>query len=645
MYIGLFGVLNKDAVIKNLNVAKAEIYTTSMSTTYVGGIAGAAQGNTRRDLYTGVLIDNCNVSGTVFLSSESGNNYVGGLIGRQYKGEIVNSSTNVNIRCVVGTGNYTAGAGGLVGLNNRGLIANCYSISNVYGSGCRKGGAEGMASIGNLVGVQSGTLVGCYTSGSTKTAEYSVCVGTVSGWITGTGSTYSCWYDEDSTMTVDNYVVNPVESVGTLVPSGVNEKGEAYTGGVISDIHGYTKDTYTSIVSELNSRFASYPVDISSIYKLGNSSLRAWTVKGGVVTLGESYGNVRYVKPQEKKNSESIAVPKDGIWYGSSKAGNYIVKIIVRDGRVIGEPEVIEDNISADDRVRNGYADSVKKEAVEGAGNKAIYADHTDYSKGDSTKFAGGNGTESDPYKIANEEQLRYLASSINCRESWGGKWFALTANITLSDKEWLPIGWSAQKEVRGKARVVAAYPFKGNFDGRNYTIRGLRIGTAASPADTHVAGLFGLTEGEYNSNDSLLNFKTTGKRAIVLRNIHLQDVSIYNKTRYESYSGGLLGCGQNGVFIDNCSVTGTISSVTAESFSRAAGLSTSIFRGAITNCWTNVEVYAETDVSGVYAGGMFATTNRATIFNCYALGNVTGKSTSNNKVHIGGFCGQDGGI
>ena len=54
----------------------------------------------------------------------------------QYKGAILNSSAKVNASGVVTSGDL-AEVGGLVGLNNRGLVANCWSDSNVYGSGSR----------------------------------------------------------------------------------------------------------------------------------------------------------------------------------------------------------------------------------------------------------------------------------------------------------------------------------------------------------------------------------------------------------------------------------------------------------------------------------------------------------------------------
>ena len=154
-------------------------------------------------------------------------------------------------------------------------------------------------------------------------------------------------------------------------------------------------------------------------------------------------------------------------------------------------------------------------------------------------------------------------------------------------------------------------------------------------------SGLFGLTSGSYSSN-----VQPDGTEQVVrLANIRLRDIAIYVSTRYETFTGGLVGSGQNGIYIDNCSVTGEITSLTSESFSRAGGLAASVLRGAVTNSWADVDITAETDTNNVYAGGFYGMDNRVTTINCYALGDVTGSSTNNNKVHIGGFIGQAGAI
>ena len=151
-------------------------------------------------------------------TAEAGNQFVGGLVGHQYKGAIINSWTDADLSGTVASGDL-AEVGGLVGLNNRGLVANCYSFSNIYGSGNRDDGNEGMAVVSTLVAVQAGNLVDCHAAGDI-TKEYSTYAGMVSGWVTGIGKSYACWYDLDSTMIIAEdtsvkQVVDPVESIGT----------------------------------------------------------------------------------------------------------------------------------------------------------------------------------------------------------------------------------------------------------------------------------------------------------------------------------------------------------------------------------------------------------------------------------------------
>lgn len=79
-------------------------------------------------------------------------------------------------------------------------------------------------------------------------------------------------------------------------------------------------------------------------------------------------------------------------------------------------------------------------------------------------------------------------------------------------------------------------------------------------------SGLFGLTAGELSTNDL-----PTDQRMVTLKNIHLEDIGIYVSTRYETFTGGLVGSAQNGIYIDNCSVTGVMNVTTSESFAARA--------------------------------------------------------------------------
>ena len=78
--------------------------------------------------------------------------------------------------------------------------------------------------------------------------------------------------------------------------------------------------------------------------------------------------------------------------------------------------------------------------------------------------FAGGTGTESDPYQIADGAQLAYLASEVNKGQTYENFCFVLTADIDLNNKDWTPIG-NGDNFVRH---------FAGTFDGQRHKIMNL---------------------------------------------------------------------------------------------------------------------------------------------------------------------------
>lgn len=79
--------------------------------------------------------------------------------------------------------------------------------------------------------------------------------------------------------------------------------------------------------------------------------------------------------------------------------------------------------------------------------------------------FSGGDGSETNPYIIENESQLRFFALSVTYAEnSYDGKYIKLNDNITLDQsKQWVPIGDLTTK-------------FKGKFDGNFKEISNISI-------------------------------------------------------------------------------------------------------------------------------------------------------------------------
>lgn len=156
-------------------------------------------------------------------------------------------------------------------------------------------------------------------------------------------------------------------------------------------------------------------------------------------------------------------------------------------------------------------------------------------------KFAGGTGTESDPYQISNGAELAYLAQQVNAGESYSDKYFTLTNDIRLNEQdvptggnEWTPIGDSSNT-------------FQGTFDGNGHTISGLYINITGSYSSAKKGrlyqGLFGCVE-----DGTVQNLIVTGS------------VTIGNeKSVNVSYIGGIVGINDGGK-VQNCGFYGTVS-------------------------------------------------------------------------------------
>ncbi len=113
--------------------------------------------------------------------------------------------------------------------------------------------------------------------------------------------------------------------------------------------------------------------------------------------------------------------------------------------------------------------------------------------------YAGGDGSKTNPYKIATAEQLAKLARDVNngnTSQAFLGKYFKLIADIDLSGGIWMPIGkYYNYGNGNGNNRL-----FFGKFDGDGHVIRNMHIqweGTDAWSA----WGLFSTLQGASSDN------------------------------------------------------------------------------------------------------------------------------------------------
>ena len=200
------------------------------------------------------------------------------------------------------------------------------------------------------------------------------------------------------------------------------------------------------------------------------------------------------------------------------------------------------------------------------------------------TAFDGGDGTEANPYLIANRPQLLLLQQKVNNGDkAYNSKAYKLTADIAL-DGLWTPIGTNENR-------------FSGTFDGDNHAITGTM--TVKELAVNEGAGLFGVI-----SKAAVKNIK----------NEATVSVSVADGSKNGTYTGAIVGRAVGANTIEHCTNTASVTSNGG-------------FTGGIVG-----QVYLQgTDASNVATCRIEA---------CANDGNVTNASTTTSTSAVGGTVG-----
>ena len=290
-------------------------------------------------------------------------------------------------------------------------------------------------------------------------------------------------------------------------------------------------------------------------------------------------------------------------------------------------------------------------------------------------KLAGGSGTESDPYLIANADQLAYFAQLVGSGNSYRGTYFTLLCDIDLGwtgVEEWVnakgevqkyvpfnPIGYyftddydgdgikDAQEATSDVYSTLRA--FKGHFDGNGKTIKNFYQNTWATKGDYNSGypaksnyykdgfGLFGYLEGATVKNLTVENFSSdgeftpTGTIAAYACNSTVENITIVNCNPrvYNTGNGGIIGIAGNSDDPENYTVT--LKDITVDqtnkitalwgSWDVACGGLIGMFRGAgkvyMENCHVAAQIDVYNDVCGNYQyywyryAGMMIGTNK----------------------------------
>ena len=239
-----------------------------------------------------------------------------------------------------------------------------------------------------------------------------------------------------------------------------------------------------------------------------------------------------------------------------------------------------------------------------------------------------GYTIESDgSYTVTSADGLINVAELVN-----GGKTdinITLGKNIDLTGKGWTPIGTNYEKR------------YKGTFDGRGHTIKGLTVTT-----NDQFVGLFGYLD-----------------KAGTVKNVVMEGIQITsNHVLMSGNTGGVVGYSWG--TIENCSVSGSVSGtncvggvVGSQKAGSIIGCSSSAIVkgtryvggvagekwGTMTACYATgnvtLEINSPQDLSG---GGVVGLNGGSTVLACYATGNVNSKGSNTGNVHIGGLFGDN---
>ena len=230
-------------------------------------------------------------------------------------------------------------------------------------------------------------------------------------------------------------------------------------------------------------------------------------------------------------------------------------------------------------------------------------------------------------YTVTSADGLINVAELVN-----GGKTdinITLSKNIDLTGKGWTPIGTNYEKR------------YKGTFDGRGHTIKGLTVTT-----NDQFVGLFGYLD-----------------KAGTVKNVVMEGIQITsNHVLMSGNTGGVVGYSWG--TIENCSVSGSVSGtncvggvVGSQKAGSIIGCSSSAIVkgtryvggvagekwGTMTACYATgnvtLEINSPQDLSG---GGVVGLNGGSTVLACYATGNVNSKGSNTGNVHIGGLFGDN---
>lgn len=623
-------------VVSGLPNAEGDQQWTVRGVGQVAGIVGAL-------LSDGITVRNCTNWANIESTSQGSTSNVAGLVSYSHGGQIVDCTNYGNVTAIddsavagvaggiapygagvlasgcVNYGDVNAGAASeyVGGIASDGIISKSFNYGSIsggeyvggvvgYGTASESanyGTVSGMTSVGGVIGylrAASGSLNDCYNAGDVVGLDGSQNVGGVAGLLPSVSTS--------SLVNVQN-----VYSRGSV-------SGTTNVGGLFGIVTKPSSTSYSTIDIDVAFVIGSVSGTTNVGAITGNGKVGDYTYFGGQIPSSmqpsgtETVSDSRYIA-----DLENLAKNLD--FYQDSQRWGYIYQLW--DFAGIWGFKTGEND---------GYPVFAQVEKWSDIGNYA-------------TSYAGGSGTQEDPYLIETAEQLAYLAymvnsgsadsiqseailSGIHMRYYYPGFYFKQIADIDLSAYYWSPIANPADQN--NLYNII----FGGNYDGGGFKISGLKT-LSGGKALYMESGLFGSIGGASTpceiKNVNLVNADVKGWMAaggiaaiVVNQGVSSESSSVTpgvttiencnisanvsNNISQLCSAGGVVGYIMNGfgtVNIRNCSVAGSINIENSLEESTAGGV---IGRSNASVVIENVIVSADIAVADKYAGAVFGT-------------------------------------
>jgi hypothetical protein len=244
------------------------------------------------------------------------------------------------------------------------------------------------------------------------------------------------------------------------------------------------------------------------------------------------------------------------------------------------------------------------------------------------TGFAGGTGTEADPYLISNGAELAYFAQQVNSGNSFSGRHIKLTRDILLNEINEGGTFVSPTPRAFTRIGTDSSLSFQGNFNGDGNKVIGLYInintwlhyggffGYAAAGSVIRNVSIFGIVNGGYETGG------VAGYTDGVITGCEVS-CTVNGK---ETHTGGVAGNAGPASEISDCVISGTVS---GRSYVGGVAGQT---EGDITECSFDGTVTS----NDFYAGGIAGyAAGQSVVSHSTVSGTVSGRS------YVGGVAGK----